>query len=52
MQGWFIVRKLITVNHFINKIRRTYNISVEAEEEAFDKIRDPFLKAVCKPAIE
>ena len=44
MQGFFNIRKSISVMHHINKLKdKTHMIISINAEKAFDKIQDPFM---------
>uniref|UniRef100_A0A4X2KFN9 RNA-directed DNA polymerase n=1 Tax=Vombatus ursinus TaxID=29139 RepID=A0A4X2KFN9_VOMUR len=44
MQGWFNIRKIISIIHHINtKTNRNHMIISIDAEQAFDKIQHPFL---------
>ena len=54
IQGFFNIRKSISVIHHINKLKNKSHmiISIDAEK-AFDKIQDPFMiKTIQKAGIE
>src|SRR5512134_1433484 len=53
-QGWFNIRKSISIIHHINKkkVKNHMIISIDAEK-AFDKVQHPFMiKTLAKVAIE
>ena len=54
MQGWYNIRKSISIRHHINKMKDKNHmiISIDAEE-AFDKVQHPLMiKTLCKVGIE
>jgi hypothetical protein len=44
MQGWFVIRKSISIVHHINKLKEKNHMTISLDaEKAFDKIQHPFM---------